>query len=63
MSAFQSNSNAPVSVLAALVGALSDPGRYNIVARGGELFIQPSRLHRFARRKRWQPMVRPTAAL
>ena len=63
MSILQSNSDAPVSVLAALVDALSEPGRYTIVSRGGEFFIQPSRVHRFARRRRWQAMLRPTAAL
>jgi hypothetical protein len=62
MSTFQSNSDASVSVLAALVGALAEPGRYNIVSRDGELFIQPSRAQRFARRKRWQPRMRPTGA-
>lgn len=64
MSTFQHNDDASVSVLAALVGALTDPGRYNIVSRNGELFIQPSRrsAHRLAKWKRWQPGLRATVA-
>jgi len=33
--------NEPVSVLAALVGAITNPDRYSVVFRDGELFIRP----------------------
>ncbi len=35
-------SGEPVSILAALIGALREPERYSIVTRDGELFITPS---------------------
>ena len=31
----------PVSVVAALIEALTNPERYSVVARDGELFIRP----------------------
>jgi hypothetical protein len=31
----------PVSVLATLVGAITNPDRYSVVFRDGELFIRP----------------------
>ncbi len=54
----------PVSVLAALIGALTNPERYSVVARDGELFIRPARwgASRLAKR-RWRPILRPASAL
>jgi hypothetical protein len=62
---FQPSDDAPVSVLAALCGALAEPGRHSIISRDGELFIRPSpwRAHRFAKWRRRQPEMRHAAAL
>ena len=54
----------PVSVMAALIEALTNSDRYRVVARGGELFIRPARLEfsRLAKRS-WRPIARPACSL